>query len=64
VFLLFLKLFEDPVSIPVCEGPGFLDGTNSGNSCPDRAVRLEADNVASCSAIAGKLDGDNLGTDA
>jgi hypothetical protein len=63
ILLAFLELFEDPVGVPFGKCPGFLDGPNSGNGGSDGAVRLHADNVAPCSAIAGKLDGDRLGAD-
>jgi hypothetical protein len=63
ILVAFLDLFEDPVEVPFGKCAGLFDGTDSGHCCSDGAVRLHANNVVPCSAIAGELDGDRLGTD-
>jgi hypothetical protein len=63
IFVVFLELFEDPVGIAFRESPGLFDRANPRNGCADGVVRLYADDVVPCSAIADELDGDRLGID-
>ena len=56
-----LKLFEDPVGIALSKCAGRFDGADARNCCSDGAILLDADDVAPCFAIAGKLDGDGMG---
>ena len=63
MFPPLLKLFEDPVGIALCKCASLFDRANPRNCCSDGAVLLDADDVATRSVIAGKLDGDGLGVD-